>query len=178
MERVGAPARHPFGRIRTFAIVMVASTLSSLVLDPLLIGPQRAAQRRSAQVRADAARVQLRLDSLNGRLRSLLRLPTTAEATERASLVAEQVRLATERGAAANDLVAAAGRGRRLVGVKVAIVIVPPTVAGAWLLAAARRSERDRRRRSAGRCVRCGYDVRASPGRCPECGTTLVSPAP
>lgn len=54
-----------------------------------------------------------------------------------------------------------------------AIYVVFATMTGAW------RWRRERRRliltrRAAGRCVRCGYDLRATPGRCPECGADAL----
>jgi hypothetical protein len=40
---------------------------------------------------------------------------------------------------------------------------------GIWLL----RKWRDRKRRLAGRCVRCNYDLRGTPGKCSECGLVV-----
>jgi hypothetical protein len=37
---------------------------------------------------------------------------------------------------------------------------------------------RRRRRKRAGLCPRCGYDLRATPGRCPECGTNVATTRP
>ena len=54
--------------------------------------------------------------------------------------------------------VVAAGALLTLVGVAAAVHYMP--------------GARADRRRAAGRCVECGYDLRASTGRCPECGTS------
>ena len=39
-----------------------------------------------------------------------------------------------------------------------------------WLVVRLRRRGRVNNWRNHGRCVNCGYDLRATPGRCPECG--------
>ena len=51
-----------------------------------------------------------------------------------------------------------------------AVAIVFLILPGVWALGWQRR-RMTRRRASRGQCVRCGYDLRASPDRCPECGT-------
>ena len=52
------------------------------------------------------------------------------------------------------------------------VLLVPMT----YLLAIGWGRARKRRRRAAGLCPACGYDLRATPGRCPECGA-VAGPA-
>jgi hypothetical protein len=46
------------------------------------------------------------------------------------------------------------------------LFVILPLAVGSCLV----RRRRLARRLSAGRCIACGYDLRASPERCPECG--------
>jgi hypothetical protein len=52
---------------------------------------------------------------------------------------------------------------------------LPAILFAAFPALAIRRALRRRNRRRRGRCLQCGYDLRASTERCPECGTPLLS---
>ena len=51
---------------------------------------------------------------------------------------------------------------------------LPALLFTAFPALAIRRAFRRRNRRQRGRCLDCGYDLRASTGRCSECGTPIV----
>jgi hypothetical protein len=46
-------------------------------------------------------------------------------------------------------------------------------ISGFWQWRILRRIEQINKRREAGLCVACGYDLQASKDRCPECGSTI-----
>jgi hypothetical protein len=68
----------------------------------------------------------------------------------------------------------AVARGRAVAAPLWAVALVCAVLPALWL-AEARRAKR--RRRAAGLCPACGYDLRASSDCCPECGTKFA-PAP
>jgi hypothetical protein len=45
-----------------------------------------------------------------------------------------------------------------------------------FFLVLLRRGKQRAAKARAGFCIKCGYDLRASPGRCPECGTIRLYP--
>jgi hypothetical protein len=55
------------------------------------------------------------------------------------------------------------------------LIVLTATVPMGWI-PKMMRLHQQRRRQSSGLCVRCGYDLRASPARCPECGAVPTSP--
>jgi hypothetical protein len=58
-----------------------------------------------------------------------------------------------------------------------ATAVLPATSTGIWAIALVGRRQRSARA-SQGRCLTCGYDIRATPDRCPECGAVPERPAP
>jgi hypothetical protein len=55
------------------------------------------------------------------------------------------------------------------------LLILPVLLPSAWAWLFIRQQLVLRRRKVAGQCLMCGYDLCATPDRCPECGSVATS---
>ena len=60
-------------------------------------------------------------------------------------------------------------RGIKTFGARSGLLLTGSVLIAALILTPVHRRQR---RRARGQCLRCGYDLRATPDRCPECGTS------
>jgi hypothetical protein len=149
----------------------ITSSRGLLVLDNL---PQRqleadAHARRQKELMHECVRL---ADDWVTASRRLNRVP----ADQRPAIQADCDRLNAERQRNAKDRLMVfrapamttplVSRSVRYAGVVLAAAQLPM----GWMLMLGFRRQRMRNRKSAGKCLHCGYDLRGSPGRCPECG--------
>lgn len=50
------------------------------------------------------------------------------------------------------------------------LILATAILPAIWIASSLRHHRRRRHRLTQGRCLKCGYDLRATPSRCPECG--------
>ena len=74
-------------------------------------------------------------------------------------------------GFSAYDVVSIGSETKAFIVPHWALLVLAGALPGVWMLG--HRGQCCRRRAERGLCIRCGYDLRATPDRCPECGTSV-----